>query len=76
MSDLSMSETENNAETKAGEFVGADADDLEALDALFRRSDRYRSTEEYRNLLDFVGKLFDYSPYNAALLHVQDPGVT
>lgn len=64
-----------------GSFPAADRseeelDDLDALDALFHRSVRYRGTEEYKRFLDFVGKISNYSPYNAALLHVQDPGVT
>lgn len=58
------------------EISDARADDLEALDALFHRSARYRSTEEYKQFLDFVGKISGYSPYNAALLHIQNPGVT
>lgn len=63
----------------SGEFskIGdAETDDLEALDELFHRSARYRHAEEYKKFLDFIGRLSNYSPYNCALLHVQDPGVT
>ena len=47
-----------------------------ALSRLFRRSAQYREAEEYRRFLDFVGGFPQYSPYNAALLHVQNPGVS
>jgi hypothetical protein len=49
--------------------------DVAALSQLFRRSTRYRQAEEYKRFLDFVGQFPQYSPYNAALLHVQNPGV-
>lgn len=47
-----------------------------ALSRLFRRAARYRHAEEYKRFLDFVGRFPRYSPYNAALLHVQNPGVS
>jgi len=47
-----------------------------ALTRLFRRASRYRHAEEYKRFLDFVGRFPRYSPYNAALLHVQNPGVS
>ena len=49
---------------------------MAALTQLFRRSARYRRAEEYKRFLDFVGHFPQYSPYNAALLHVQNPGVS
>lgn len=45
-----------------------------ALDELFRLAGEYRTTEEYRKLLDFVGQFRFYSPYNAMLVHIQMPG--
>jgi len=45
-----------------------------ALDELFRLAGEYRTTKEYRNLLDFVGGFRSYSPYNAMLIHIQMPG--
>ncbi len=45
-----------------------------ALDELFRLAGEYRTTEEYRKLLDFVGRFRFYSPYNAMLVHIQMPG--
>jgi hypothetical protein len=45
-----------------------------ALDQLFRLAGEYKSTKEYRELLDFVGRFRFYSPYNAMLVHIQKPG--
>lgn len=53
-----------------------DRSEVAALSQLFRRSARYRLAEEYKRFLDFVGQFPQYSPYNAALLHVQNPGVS
>ena len=53
-----------------------DQRDVAALSQLFRRSVRYRRAEEYKCFLDFVGQFPQYSFYNAALLHVQNPGVS
>jgi hypothetical protein len=44
-----------------------------ALDELFSLAGEYKSTTEYRALLDFVGRFRFYSPYNAMLIHVQMP---
>lgn len=51
-------------------------DEPGALDELFRRASLYRKTGEYKRFLDFVSRFPQYSPYNAALLHVQNPGVS
>ena len=53
-----------------------DRGEVAALTQLFRRSARYWRAEEYKRFLDFVGQFPQYSPYNAALLHVQNPGVS
>jgi hypothetical protein len=45
-----------------------------ALDELFRLAGEYKTTNEYRELLDFVGRFRFYSPYNAMLVHIQMPG--
>jgi hypothetical protein len=47
-----------------------DRSEAAALSQLFRRSARYRRAGEYKRFLDFVGQFPQYSPYNAALLHV------
>lgn len=72
-----LSDTEiSSTKAKDSQAEDSNTEDLEALDALFRRSARYRSTGEYKRFLDFVSRITNYSPYNAALLHVQNPGVT
>jgi IrrE N-terminal-like domain len=45
-----------------------------ALDELFRLAGEYRTTKDYRELLDFVGRFRFYSPYNAMLIYTQMPG--
>lgn len=45
-----------------------------ALDELFRNARVYKTSKEYRELIEFVGRFRFYSPYNAMLIHVQMPG--
>jgi IrrE N-terminal-like domain len=45
-----------------------------ALDELFRLAGEYKTTKEYRELLDFVVRFRFYSPYNAMLVHIQMSG--
>lgn len=47
-----------------------------ALDELFNLARKYRSSESYRQLIDFVSQFRFYSPYNAMLIHIQMPGAT
>ncbi|MCS3679614.1 hypothetical protein GGP72_000223 [Salinibacter ruber] len=63
-------------ESSPTEEESQDPGEVAALSQLFRRSARYRRAEEYKQFLDFVGRFPQYSPYNAALLHVQNPGVS
>ena len=73
----SFSETGSSGEeSPPTEEESQDPGEVAALSQLFRRSVRYRRAEEYKRFLDFVGKFSQYSPYNAALLHVQNPGVS
>jgi hypothetical protein len=46
------------------------------LDELFHLARKYRSSESYRKLIDFVARFRFYSPYNAMLIHIQLPGAT
>jgi len=48
--------------------------ELRAFDQLGRLAERYRSSPAFGALLDFVIRMRDLSPYNAALLHLQKPG--
>ena len=45
-----------------------------ALDELFSLARQYRSSEAYRELIDFVARFRFYAPFNAMLVHVQMPG--
>lgn len=47
--------------------------DICALDEMFSASRRYRSSEEYLGMLNFISRLPQYSPFNCALLYTQDP---
>jgi hypothetical protein len=54
----------------------ADADVARSmLDQLLADSRLYRSTQEYKNLLDFVVRLRNFAPFNAMLLQIQKPGL-
>lgn len=44
------------------------------LDKLFLEIGRYRNSDEYNKLLNFVKKFPYTAPYNAMLIHVQKPG--
>jgi len=45
------------------------------LDQLFRETERYHTSSEYRTLLEFIRKFPSYAPYNCFLLHIQNRGV-
>lgn len=45
------------------------------LDELISRSLAYRNSQELKELLDFTCKFPHIAPYNAMLLHVQNPGI-
>jgi len=48
--------------------------ELRAFDELGHLARRYRESRTFGELLDFVIKMHELSPYNAALLHLQKPG--
>lgn len=47
--------------------------DRGALDELFRLTNAYRRSGPYLRLLQAIGRFVEYSPYNAALIHIQNP---
>ncbi len=49
---------------------------LRALDDLFVSARAYRSSPEFKQLIEFVAGFRFYSPYNAMLVHIQRPGAT
>lgn len=51
------------------------AEEKSLLDRLIRDAKLYRTSAEYRELLDFVVRFRHMAPYNAMLLNVQRPGL-
>ena len=47
-----------------------------ALDELFSLARRYRLSQTYLELLQFVSRFRFYSPFNAMLVYIQKPGAT
>jgi IrrE N-terminal-like domain len=47
-----------------------------SLDELFTLARQYRSSKAYQTLLDFVARFRFYAPFNALLVHIQNPGAT
>ena len=45
------------------------------LDGLLARTNQYRSSRAFAELLQFVGRLPTFAPFNAALLHAQNPDI-
>jgi len=45
-----------------------------SVDALVRDGFRYRTSSEFAELIAFIRRFRVYSPYNAMLVHLQDPG--
>ncbi len=61
----------------AGDISHAGADDpRRALDDLITRALAYRTGPELEELLKFARRFPHLAPYNAMLLHVQNPGIT
>jgi len=46
------------------------------LDQLLTDSRLYKTTKEYKDLLDFVVRLRNFAPFNALLLQIQKPGIS
>ena len=45
-----------------------------SLDELFSLTLQYRASKAYQDLLRFVARFPSYSPFNAMLVHIQNPG--
>ena len=43
------------------------------IDTLIAKSKAYRNSEDFRELIQFMGKFRDYAPYNNMLVRVQNP---
>ena len=65
-------------EAKREQFVSAHEgpapdNSRRGLERLIRDSQSYRGGDQIRELFKFLGRITNYSPYNAMLLHVQRP---
>jgi len=58
------------------EFVEEDQNNRNTLDELFARANAYRQSQTYFELLQFISRFSQYSPYNCFLLHLQNPKIT
>jgi len=45
-----------------------------SIDDLVRGAQRYRSSSEYLQMLEFIGRFKRYAPFNAMVVHIQKPG--
>ncbi len=54
-------------------FVEKDKD-LSALDRLFQETRLYRTSAEFREVMEFTKRFRTHAPYNCFLLHMQRPG--
>lgn len=52
-----------------------DSENLKALDELFKTSAKYHTSKEYFDLLNFINSFPSLAPFNAFLVHMQNPGV-
>jgi hypothetical protein len=50
--------------------------ELNAVDEIFAASTRYRHSHEYINLLKFISRFPNYSPFNCFLLFMQNPSIS
>ncbi|WP_066303988.1 hypothetical protein [Bacillus sp. FJAT-29814] len=50
--------------------------ELTAIDELFYKTEIYRNSQEYMELIRFISKFKKYSPYNCMLMHIQNPNLT
>lgn len=46
----------------------------DSIDDLVRGAQRYRSSSDYLQMLEFVGRFKRYAPFNAMVVHIQKPG--
>ncbi|MEW1603071.1 reverse transcriptase family protein [Streptomyces sp. NPDC093808] len=46
----------------------------DSIDDLIRGAQRYRSSSDYLQMLEFVGRFKRYAPFNAMVVHIQKPG--
>ena len=57
------------------DLPASDSADISLLGTLLDESRLYKSSEDYKALLEFVGAMKDFAPFNAMLLQIQKPGL-
>jgi hypothetical protein len=66
------SQSSNQEASPADEWSAQSAQ--HALDDLFNATLKYKTSEKFHELMQFVRMFRFYSPYNALLVHIQRPG--
>jgi hypothetical protein len=68
----SLLETGSLAQAMRGEDV-PDREMISTIDLLLQQSTRYRKSEAFQEMIDFMGRFRDYAPYNNMLVRLQNP---
>lgn len=65
----------SDAEISAALAGGTDLKEIHrsTLDDLFRRSNHYRNSAVFREMIEFIAKFRNYAPYNNLLVKIQHP---
>jgi hypothetical protein len=68
----SLIETGNLAQALRGEDVPG-RETISTIDLLLQQSTRYRGSEAFQEMIDFMGRFRDYAPFNNMLVRLQNP---
>ncbi len=68
----SMLETGSLAQALRGEGA-PDREMISTIDLLLQQSVRYRNSESFQEMIDFMGRFRDYAPFNNMLIRLQNP---
>src|SRR6266850_733033 len=49
---------------------------VSSIDSLLQQSRAYRNSDNFRAMIQFMGKFREYAPFNNMLVHLQNPGCT
>lgn len=53
-----------------------DPETTSSIDSLLQQSREYRSSANFQEMIQFIGRFRDYAPYNNMLVHLQNPACT
>ena len=67
--------SDRTAPSPQQDFIGDEAT-RSLLDQLLEDSRLYKTSKDYKDLLDFVVRLHNFAPFNAMVLQVQKPGLS